>query len=245
MRRWLLTLDASTPTTVVALGELDAPEPRASVASSDGANQTSEKLEGHVRHVLHECQITLEDVTAIAAGIGPGTFTGTRVTAAFAKGLAVGLGQGVHPISTLEALAWEVLEPSAGRREVLAMLDARRGEVYAATYAGSGASASLQLRCEARCATVEEIMGDANLPATAILVGTGVTAYEARLRADWPFELRPTDGLSTIGLWRAAQRAATLEAVDPADLAVRYLRASYAEMGIHKPKRPMIKSPFV
>ena len=47
------------------------------------------------------------------------------------------------------------------------------------------------------------------------------------------------------GLWSASRHALQSDPVAPEVLAVTYLRASYAEMGIHKPKRPMIKSPFV
>ena len=245
MNQWLLTLDASTPTTVVALGRADAAAPRASVVSTDGANQTSEKLAAHLERVLRECQIDVCDVTKIAAGVGPGTFTGTRVTAAFAKGVALGLGLGVHPVSTLEASAWDAVDASTKQRDVAAMLDARRDEIYGAVYQWDEHRGALRRRGDERCVALERFIEDSTLSPATTLVGTGVTAYRDRLEATHGFSLMPTNGLSARGLWCASRRAAEQAAVDPAALAVTYLRASYAQMGIHKPKRPMIKSPFV
>lgn len=245
MNHWLLTLDASTPTTVVALGRSDATAPLASVVTADGANQTSEKLTEHVDHVLRACKLDMSDVTQIAAGVGPGTFTGTRVTAAFAKGISMGLGLGVHPVSTLEALAWDGIDTSTDRQDVVAMLDARRGEIYGAVYEWNQGHGAPLLQGDERCVTLERFIEDASLPTTAILVGTGVAAYKDRLDATGGFTLIPTQGLSAAGLWSASRRALSQTALDPAALEVTYLRASYAEMGIHKPKRPMTKSPFI
>jgi tRNA threonylcarbamoyladenosine biosynthesis protein TsaB len=246
MNHWLLTLDASTPTTVVALGRSDSAVPEAAVVSTDGANQTSEKLTEHLDHVLRSCDITMSNVGAIAAGVGPGTFTGTRVTAAFAKGLAVGLGQPLYPVSTLEALAWDARQQEGSYHEVAAMLDARRGEIYGAVYEWSDGHHALRRRGDERCISLSQFISDAQLAPTAVLIGTGVQAYREELNATHPFALRPTDGLSAPGLWGASRHALqTSDPVAPEALAVTYLRASYAEMGIHKPKRPMIKSPFV
>ena len=64
---------------------------------------------------------------AIAASVGPGAFTGVRISVAVAQGLAFGADLKVVPISTLEALALQVIEQD---RRALACLDARMGEVY-------------------------------------------------------------------------------------------------------------------
>ncbi len=245
MNHWLLTLDASTPTTVVALGRSDAAAPQAAVVSTDGANQTSEKLTEHLARVLRSCDITMSTVGAIAAGVGPGTFTGTRVTAAFAKGLAVGLGRPIYPVSTLEALAWDARDQEGAHHEVAAMLDARRGEIYGAVYEWSDGRHALRRRGDERCVSLSHFISDAQLSPNAVLIGTGVQAYRGELDAAHPFALRPTDGLTAKGLWSASRHALQSDPVAPEVLAVTYLRASYAEMGIHKPKRPMIKSPFV
>jgi len=75
-----------------------------------------------------------EAVDLIAVGLGPGSFTGLRVGIATARGLATSLGLPVAGVCTLDALGMGILE-RGGDRSALAVLDARRGEVFAALYA--------------------------------------------------------------------------------------------------------------
>jgi tRNA threonylcarbamoyladenosine biosynthesis protein TsaB len=70
----------------------------------------------------------LSALSAIAASIGPGSFTGVRISVAVAQGLAFGADLPVVPVTTLEALTLRALRGDAGA--VLACLDARMGEVY-------------------------------------------------------------------------------------------------------------------
>jgi tRNA threonylcarbamoyladenosine biosynthesis protein TsaB len=83
--------------------------------------------------VLAEAGIGKRQLTAIAVGRGPGGFTGVRLAISLAQGLALGLDVPVLPISSLAALALDVA-PSAPDAMLLACIDARMGEVYAATY---------------------------------------------------------------------------------------------------------------
>src|SRR5208282_976178 len=78
--------------------------------------------------VLAEAAVSLSMLDGIAASVGPGAFTGVRISVAVAQGLAFGAGLPVIPVTTLEALAWQVLRQGAGH--ALACLDARMGEVY-------------------------------------------------------------------------------------------------------------------
>ncbi len=73
----------------------------------------------------------------IAASIGPGAFTGVRISVAVAQGLAFGADLKVVPVTTLEALALQVLERP--ERRALACLDARMGEVYWGCFAADAA----------------------------------------------------------------------------------------------------------
>ena len=126
--RWILALDASTPRCVLALGRVDGDAPALVVGDDedDGPNQASTRLLPRVERALRDASIEASQLSAVACGRGPGTFTGTRVAVASAKGLAYGIGCPVVPVSTLAAVAASAEVDG----EVLAILDARRGEVY-------------------------------------------------------------------------------------------------------------------
>jgi len=76
------------------------------------------------------------DLDAVAVGAGPGSFTGLRIGMATAKGIAFAIGKPLWAVSSLAALAYPHLSPDA---PVVAVLDARRGEVYAGAYDHTGA----------------------------------------------------------------------------------------------------------
>jgi tRNA threonylcarbamoyladenosine biosynthesis protein TsaB len=80
------------------------------------------------RQVLAEGQCTLSMLDGLAASVGPGAFTGVRISVAVAQGLAFGADLASVPVSTLEALSYAVI--GAPGDCALACLDARMGEVY-------------------------------------------------------------------------------------------------------------------
>lgn len=92
------------------------------------------------RGLLAEAGLGWEDVTRIGVGRGPGTFTGLRIGVATARALVQAGGQELVGVSTLEALATGVQlaaaapGAAAAPRDVLACLDARRGEAYVAAW---------------------------------------------------------------------------------------------------------------
>ena len=77
-------------------------------------------------------------VGLIAVGIGPGSFTGLRIGIATAKALHAALGIAAVGVSSLDALGRAIGERAGPERERLAVLDARRGEVFFALYGGDG-----------------------------------------------------------------------------------------------------------
>jgi tRNA threonylcarbamoyladenosine biosynthesis protein TsaB len=83
--------------------------------------------------VLARAGIDYGDLDAVAVGVGPGTFTGLRVGIATARALAAAHGLEVRPVSSLRALAWGI-----EARTRLPLIDARRGELFAALYDGAG-----------------------------------------------------------------------------------------------------------
>ncbi len=86
-----------------------------------GGGHAAQHALGAVHEVLDEARIAHHDLTAIAVGRGPGSFTGLRIGVATAEGLARALGIPVQGASTLDALAAPGLVP---------VIDARRGEVF-------------------------------------------------------------------------------------------------------------------
>jgi tRNA threonylcarbamoyladenosine biosynthesis protein TsaB len=124
----ILAIETATRTLSVALlrGE------RLLAELVEGASASAaETLLPAVDHVLERAGVHLQEVGGFAVSIGPGSFTGLRVGLATVKGLAFDPPRPVAPVSTLAALA-----AGAGPRPepIAALLDARRGEVYAAVY---------------------------------------------------------------------------------------------------------------
>jgi tRNA threonylcarbamoyladenosine biosynthesis protein TsaB len=79
-----------------------------------------------------------QGVDLLAAGVGPGSFTGLRIGISTAKALASALGLPAVGVGTLDALARGIAERSSPGSEILALVDARRGEVFAALYSSDG-----------------------------------------------------------------------------------------------------------
>jgi tRNA threonylcarbamoyl adenosine modification protein YeaZ len=236
---FMLGFDASAPRTAVVLGRVDAQgdELLACDEQEDGANQTSERLHERVAELLARSGITARELSLLACGRGPGTFTGTRVAVALAKGLALALARPVVPVSTLAALAC-----SAGvEGRVLALLDARRSEVYGALFE---VGAGVEIVGEARALELRELVAALGEQlAGAHAHGPGCAAYPDQLPAALP--ATSSGGPSGAGLWRASVAALRAGALAHASaLEVCYLRQSYAEMGVHVPKRAVFKTPF-
>lgn len=82
-----------------------------------------------VERLLQEHKVSLSGVSGIAFGQGPGSFTGVRIAAGIAQGLAFGADKPIYAISNLEAMALQCHE-ATGAEHVLVAIDARMNEVY-------------------------------------------------------------------------------------------------------------------
>jgi tRNA threonylcarbamoyladenosine biosynthesis protein TsaB len=91
-----------------------------------------ERLGGLVRDIMAEAGCGFDRLDRIGVTVGPGSFTGLRVGLAFAQGLGAALDRPVVGISALNALAASLNEPSG---PIAALIDARRGQVYARFFA--------------------------------------------------------------------------------------------------------------
>ncbi|MFH1864609.1 MAG: tRNA (adenosine(37)-N6)-threonylcarbamoyltransferase complex dimerization subunit type 1 TsaB [Candidatus Eisenbacteria bacterium] len=165
----ILTIETSTPTERVAVvRDLSV---LAEFTETVGRGHT-EKLLGAVESVLSRASVRLHDLDAVVVSIGPGRFSGLRVGLATAKGLAAASGLPVAPVETLAALA-ESARPFAGL--VCPMLDARRGEVYAALFRlGEGRERVLPDTAAAPAAMLESVRA-ASGGGTVLFLGSGAS----------------------------------------------------------------------
>ncbi|WP_077928748.1 tRNA (adenosine(37)-N6)-threonylcarbamoyltransferase complex dimerization subunit type 1 TsaB [Wohlfahrtiimonas populi] len=92
-----------------------------------------ELLKPMVDEVMKVAEVDVSELTGLAFGAGPGSFAGLRVACAFVQGMGAGLEIPVVPVSTLKAMAQQVLDTHADRT-VLVMLDAKMKEVYWGVY---------------------------------------------------------------------------------------------------------------
>ncbi|MFC8430326.1 tRNA (adenosine(37)-N6)-threonylcarbamoyltransferase complex dimerization subunit type 1 TsaB [Streptomyces sp. NPDC057253] len=126
----LLALDTATPAVTVALH--DGQDVLASFSQVD-ARRHGELLLPAVDRVLAAAGVTLDAVTAIVVGTGPGPYTGLRVGLMTADTFGLALGVPVHGVCTLDGLAYAAdLEAP-----FVVATDARRKEVYWARYEDS------------------------------------------------------------------------------------------------------------
>jgi tRNA threonylcarbamoyl adenosine modification protein YeaZ len=128
----VLALDTATPTLVAGLARWSADgavEVLAERAVPSGTKH-AELLTPAIRDVLADARLTLADVAAVVVGLGPGPFTGLRVGVVTAAALADARRIPAVGVCSLDAVG-------DGARTVVT--DARRKEVYWATYAGDGA----------------------------------------------------------------------------------------------------------
>lgn len=129
-----LAVDTSLAATGVAL--LEDHDLRAELSVGTGRNH-AEVLLPSIERLLASVGIEKEQIDLFAVTAGPGSFTGLRVGTSTVKGLAFALGRPVVGVCTLDALVLNVAYAGPGTA-ICTMVDAGRGEVYAALYRFSG-----------------------------------------------------------------------------------------------------------
>ncbi|MEX2480322.1 MAG: tRNA (adenosine(37)-N6)-threonylcarbamoyltransferase complex dimerization subunit type 1 TsaB [Gammaproteobacteria bacterium] len=133
----LLALETATDACSVALRCGNAVHARHCIAP----RRHTELVIGMLDEVLAEAAVERAAIDVVAYGHGPGSFTGVRIAATLAQGIALARELPVVAVSSLAALAAGA-QRRGHRGRIVAALDARRGEIYAATF--SAASGSLQ-----------------------------------------------------------------------------------------------------
>jgi tRNA threonylcarbamoyladenosine biosynthesis protein TsaB len=176
----------------------------------DGFGQV---LFGHIEALLRRHEWPLDTIDVFAAAAGPGSFTGVRIGLTAAKGLADATGSGALAISNLQALAEYGKTKARG-----VIMDARRGEIYAAIYDS-----------ELRAVSPEVVISFPNWLSSITaqpeeIISSDFSAFRASFGLNVPVIEQRTIAAA---IARIAERT---PAVDPALLDANYVRRSDAEL---------------
>lgn len=130
----LLAFDTSTSACSVAVLNSTLSEDRRIVAKQDvQAMQQGKLILPLIEAALHDAEVSLHELDAIAFGQGPGSYTGTRIATSVAQGLGSALSCPLIPLSSLQIIAQSAYLQH-GWQSIQVAIDARVGEIYAASY---------------------------------------------------------------------------------------------------------------
>lgn len=210
-----------------------------------GGPNHSVLLPGLVGEVLEEAGVARDALDGIAVGLGPGAFTGLRISLSLAKGLAYATGLPLGGASSLEAMALGASRLAPGAGAIVPLLDARKSQLYAGFFrpvaGGVGilpGGAAEVVATPDRIASYLRELPDPGGPI--VLLGEGYFAYRALL--DEATEGRRHGGIGGLPETPPAAEVAVLAAPGLTDdraaifaLEPNYLRASEAEEKLSSP----------
>lgn len=186
----------------------------------------SQTLMPMLEEVKNMVELDLKSIDAIAVASGPGSFTGLRIGAATAKGLAMGLGKPIVEVPTLEGMAYQMYGSQA---LVCPIMDARRNQVYTGLYQFVQDENGYRMETVKEgcaCDIMECIQVANSFEQPVMFLGDGVPVFEALIReqATVPVFFAPAH--------RRLQSAAAVGA-----LAIEYAKAGrFTEAKEHAPE---------
>jgi tRNA threonylcarbamoyladenosine biosynthesis protein TsaB len=239
----IVALDTATEATAVALCDDDAGlalEARDDPAPGERPRHQT-RLLALIVELLERAGGGWEHVDRIAVGVGPGTFTGLRIGIATARALAQARGIPLVGVSTLHSLALNgfVREvppvQAAPGRIVLAALDARRGEVFAAAWRIAATAGELERIVEPAAVSPEALAAlVSKLAPLPLALGTGAIEFRAQLERAGAMVPADDSELHRITAINHCQLATGLPASTPAEVRPEYLRLPDAELALRK-----------
>jgi tRNA threonylcarbamoyladenosine biosynthesis protein TsaB len=191
-----------------------------------------------IAQLLETSGISWDQIDRIAVGVGPGTFTGLRIGIATARALSRARNIPVVGISTLESLALNARRPGDAPSPpdadvVLAVLDARRGEVFAAAWAAGGEPpgreprellAPVAMRPEALAAKIPE------LGSRILAIGEGTIEFRQVLERSGALIPADDSELHRVSAINHCRLATSRRAHAPDEVGPEYLRLPDAEI---------------
>jgi tRNA threonylcarbamoyladenosine biosynthesis protein TsaB len=231
----VLAMDTSTTSTVVGLRTADGrvlearddPDPTARPGHATRLLELSASL-------LEQGAVDWRQLQRIAVGLGPGTFTGLRIGVATARGLALSLGVELVGVSSLAALAQRARAQLDGeRRTILAVLDARRGEAFAAAYDDRREIVAAQaFTPEALVELAQRLRSEGEL----LAVGDGALRFGSQL-LEAGVEVAPQSSpLHLIGGAELCELGLIAEVAEPQKILPDYCRRPDAEIALEAAK---------
>ncbi|HET6612190.1 MAG TPA: tRNA (adenosine(37)-N6)-threonylcarbamoyltransferase complex dimerization subunit type 1 TsaB [Kofleriaceae bacterium] len=197
------------------------------IASLDrGIASHSDDLLVIIDEVLKAAALTVTKLDAVCVGTGPGSFTGLRIGMATAKGLAFAAGVPLWTASSLAALAADARAVAPAATEIVALMDARRGEVFCGVFAIEGQRVVAKTPEDTR--SPADLAGVVTAPlATVAVVGEGAARYPEAARAVGflpPGARTGASGAAVVEIAWAGDRKDTLMTATPT-----YIRPADAE----------------
>jgi tRNA threonylcarbamoyladenosine biosynthesis protein TsaB len=235
----VLGLDTATRATAVALLDTDSGEAvqRRDDPPAGARPRHTTRLMALVVEVLGAAGAQWADIDRIAVGVGPGTFTGLRIGVATAQALARVREIELVGVSTLHALARGASASSGAPKAadaVMAVIDARRGEVFAAGWAAaeagqSGATPILRPRALTPKGLAQTVSSDHR---SWLAVGDGAVEFREALEHAGAWIPEPDSELNRVSAVEHCRLALALEVGPPEGVQPEYLRLPDAEINL-------------
>ncbi len=151
--------------------------------TTDYKKTHSQTLMPMIDQMLSMVDMPVSSIDAIAVSEGPGSYTGLRIAAASAKAMALALDKPLIPVSTLEAMAYNILYVDG---IICPIMDARASRVYNGIYRCVGENkGSIEICEEPRIIEIKKLIDELNKKEEHIyLLGDGINAYKENILAD-------------------------------------------------------------
>ncbi|MBT3181820.1 MAG: tRNA (adenosine(37)-N6)-threonylcarbamoyltransferase complex dimerization subunit type 1 TsaB [Deltaproteobacteria bacterium] len=223
---------------------IDTTSMRGSFALSEGESCISQiqqskpdthsaKLLETIDTLFQQSNWKLKDIEGVAVAVGPGSFTGLRIGLATAKGIALSLGIPIVGVSSLKSLS---INGSDAEKSILTLIDARRGELYAALWKRDGKKISIPTMDECVLSPEKLVEEVKSIGTTCYAVGDGALEYHKFLEDELGDTIRIAQGNEVLPMAHnlALVALAKFESHEGDDLTMlvpNYVRQSDAEIG--------------
>lgn len=213
----VLAFDTATPATTVALADAETVLERRDDPPAGARPRHTSRLMPMITELLEQTGCSWDQLDRVAVGVGPGTFTGLRIGVATARALAQARSLQLVGVSTLESLSL-----NSEAETVCAVLDARRGEVFAAAWRAR--------RQVLAAAVLDPAALSERLSPGTLAIGDGAVAFRGVLERSGA--LVPDDGseLHRVTAVNHCRLGLLADPGDPDSVRPEYLRLPDAEL---------------